>query len=175
MDDVFAVLGILLALGIIFPGMLTAWWLLFPSVTARAQERVQRTPWSCLGLGIGLAIPVAIAIALISAIPFGVAQFFGLLIGSAALAIAGLGAAGIAAAMSERLQARSEQGLSDVAAFVRGALALELAAAFPVIGWVLFIPLTILVSFGAAIFSLLRSEPKPNDESLAAESALSQA
>lgn len=175
MGDVFAVFGTLLALGIIFPGMLTAWRLLFPNVIARAQTRIQKSPWSCFGLGIGLAIPLAIAIAILSAIPLGVAQFFAFVIAFAALAVAGLGAAGIASAMGERIQAQSGEGLSDLAAFVRGAVALELAAAFPVIGWILFIPLTVLVSFGASMFSLLRWEPKPKDDSIAAESALSQA
>jgi hypothetical protein len=175
MGDVFAVFGTLLALGIIFPGMLTAWWLLFPNVTARAQHRIQKTPWSSFGMGFGLAIPIGIAIAILSAIPLGIAQFFAFVIAFAALAVAGLGASGIAGAMGERIKARSSEELSDLAAFVRGAVALELAAAFPVIGWLLFIPMTILASFGASVFSLLRWEPKPKDESVVAESSLSQA
>lgn len=175
MGDVFAVFGTLLALGIIFPGMLTAWWLLFPTVTGRAQQRVQRTPWTSFGLGFGLAIPILIAIAILSAIPLGVAQFFAFVIGFAALAVASLGASGIAGAMGERLRERSQESMGDLAAYVRGAVTLELAAAFPVIGWVLFVPLTVLVSFGAAVFSLLGWEPKAKDESVTAESALSQA
>ena len=36
MADISAVFGILLSLGIVFPGLLTAWRLLFPATVARA-------------------------------------------------------------------------------------------------------------------------------------------
>ncbi len=40
MADVYAIFGTLLALGIAFPGMLTAWWLLFPRTVEGAQQRL---------------------------------------------------------------------------------------------------------------------------------------
>jgi len=40
MADMSAIFFILLIISIAFPSMLTAWWLLFPSVVARAQTRV---------------------------------------------------------------------------------------------------------------------------------------
>ena len=44
MADVYAVFGTLLALGIAFPGLLTATWLLFPGAVGRATLRVSATP-----------------------------------------------------------------------------------------------------------------------------------
>ncbi len=61
--------------------------------------------------------------------------------------------------MGERLGARSGNTLSPIASFVRGALALELAAAFPVIGWVIFIPFAIVTCLGASAFAVLRWVP----------------
>jgi hypothetical protein len=43
---------------------------------------------------------------------------------------------------------------------VRGAVALELAAVFPLIGWVIVIPLAIVTSLGATVFALLHWMPR---------------
>src|SRR3972149_1637189 len=94
MADVYAVFGTLLALGIAFPGMLVAWWLLFPRVVARASGCLDRSPWSCFGIGLGLAVAVAVLAGTLSAVPLGLFKFFGLLLTVLALGLASLGAAG---------------------------------------------------------------------------------
>lgn len=45
MADVNAVFGTLLALGIVYPGMLIAWSLIFPSFVGKASARIESTPW----------------------------------------------------------------------------------------------------------------------------------
>jgi hypothetical protein len=160
MSDVFAIFGTLLALGIAFPGLLAAWWLLFPGTVERSRLRLEGTPWRCFWLG-GIALAAAsIPIAILLALPFGPSKLFGSLAISALLAVASLGAAGLAALMGARLAAHTGSGLSPAAAFLRGALALELAAAFPVIGWLIVIPLAIVTALGAAAFALLRWVPR---------------
>ena len=62
--------------------------------------------------------------------------------------------------MAERLQSLSPSQ-SPLGAFVRGAVALELAAAFPVIGWFFVIPLTMVTALGATVFALLHWTPGP--------------
>src|SRR3972149_8017727 len=136
MADVYAVFGTLLALGIAFPGMLVAWWLLFPRVVARASGCLDRAPSSCLGTGLGLAVAVAILAGVLSAVPLGLFKFLGLLLTVLALGLASLGAAGVAALLGNRLSERAGGGPSPFTGFLQGALALELAAAFPFIGWV---------------------------------------
>lgn len=164
MADVYAIFGTLLALGIAFPGMLTAWWLLFPATVERAASRLESTPWRCLGLGIPAAIAVIIPIAILFSIPFPFAKFLGAISLFTAFGFAGLGAAGIAAKMGKRLQSRSNSTLSDSGAFVRSVVALELAAAFPLIGWLIVIPMTLITSLGAAVFAVLRWAPKPSND-----------
>lgn len=168
MADILATFGILLALGIIFPGMLTAWWLLFPVTVERAQLRLERTPWQCFGLGGAIALVLLVPIGILLALPLGVTQFMGSSLLFITLAFASLGAAGLAAKMGEQLAARSGNGLSPAGVFVRGAVALELAAAFPIIGWFIVIPLVTITSLGALAFALMRwtfrAEPLPDQE-----------
>ncbi len=161
MADVYAVFGTLLALGIAFPGMLTSWWLMFPRLVGRASTRFELSPWKSLALGAALIFPLAIVLVILFASPLGPVKFVGSWLLIAALAFASLGASGLAALMGRRLAAHSSSQLSAVAGFVRGALALELAAAFPVIGWLLVIPAVIVSGFGAATFALLGWVPTP--------------
>jgi hypothetical protein len=168
MADVSAIFGILLSLGIVFPGLLTAWWLLFPATVERARLRLDRTPWQCFWLGgvagAGLVIPIAVLLAL----PVGPAKLAGWGIVSLVLAAASVGAAGLAAKMAGGLQ---QDGASRLGSFVRAAIALELAAAFPFLGWFIVIPLAIVTSLGAALFALLRWGPTRIAETAAGLSA----
>lgn len=159
MADVYAVFGTLIGLGIAYPGMLTAWWLMFPRIVSRASERLERTPWRCLAIGGGLALPLGIVIAILLAEPSGAVQFIGAALLFLSLASASLGASGLADLMGRRLTGKLGQGGSQLASFVRGAVALELAAAFPGIGWFLVIPLGTVAAFGAAIFAGLGWRP----------------
>lgn len=159
MADISAVFGILLFLGLAFPGLLTANYLLFPATVERARLRLDRTPWKCFFVGGLLAAVFAIPIVILFVIPNGAVQFAGWALLVLALTFATLGAAGLASKMGDRLGARSGNTLSPVAAFVRGTLALELAAAFPIIGWFIFIPFTVVTCLGASAFAILRWVP----------------
>ncbi|MCH8095342.1 MAG: hypothetical protein E2O74_03445 [Chloroflexi bacterium] len=160
MADVNAVFGTLLALGIVYPGMLIAWSLIFPSFVGKASARIESTPWRCLALGVALAVPIGITALILFEIALGPANFLGgaLIVGT--LAFASLGASGMAAVMGRRLLSRSNEKTSEAAGFLRGAIALELAAAFPVIGWFLAIPLLSFCSLGAAAFAGLGWMPR---------------
>ncbi len=164
MADVYAIFGTLLALGIAFPGMLVAGRLLFPSLAERAARRILRTPGRTLGMGLATAIVLAIPITFFLALPFGPAKFVG---GTMLLAVLGtstLGAAGLAGLMARRLMEASGQEGTDWKAFLGAAVALELAAAFPLLGWFLFLPISLLTSLGAVSFALLRWTPGESDE-----------
>lgn len=154
MSDVSAIFGILLTLGIAFPGMLTAWWLLFPSTVERARQRLDATPWSCWWFGLGLLVAFGIPVLILLALPLGPAKFVAWILLALVLGVSGLGAAGLAEKMSLQVQHRSET-LTPLAGFVRGAVALELAAVFPLIGWFMVIPIATVISLGATAFALL--------------------
>lgn len=158
MADISAIFFILLIIGIAFPAMLTAWWLLFPTLISRAQTRVERTPWGTFWMGLIVTIAVVAPIIILFALPFGPAKFFGWILLGASLTISSIGSAGIAAHLGARLTKQSN--LSPLNGFIRGTVILELAAFFPVIGWLfVWIPM-LIIAFGATVFALLNWMPK---------------
>jgi hypothetical protein len=160
MADVFAVFGTLLAVGIALPGLLLAWQLLLPKLVDRAQQRLDHTPWQCFFSGTGFFFIYLIPILIFFNLPWGGFRAIGGIVTLILAAIASIGAAGLAKLMGHRI---SNLGFnaSAVGATVRGAVAMELAAAFPLIGWFIFIPLTFIVALGAALFALVGWMPRP--------------
>ncbi len=159
MADVSAVFGTLLALGIAFPGLMLILVLTFPAYTARAETRLTRTPWKSFFLGaMTLGIALVPIIGLFN-LPDSGAQFFGFVGLAILFGAASIGAAGLTRALGKRLAAL---GLTASAAgeTVRGAIALELAAIFPLVGWFLVIPIALIASLGAAVFAVFGWLPK---------------
>src|SRR5688500_4595018 len=154
MADIAAVFGILISLGIAFPGMLAAFWLLFPATVERARLRLERTPWRCFWLGGVIMALTVIPVVILLALPLGPAKFLGWTIIVLVVSLSSIGFAGLAATMGERLASRSANS-SAAAAFVRGAVALELAMIFPAFGWFVILPLAVVVALGATGFALL--------------------
>src|SRR5262245_32734575 len=126
---VFAILG---ALGFVFPGLLLGWSLIMPGAVGRAHERISRTPWKSLLLGIFALIIAGLPDALLLR-EAGPLQFFGFVGLFILLALASIGAAGLAGMMGERLRGHGVQ-VTVPGALVRGAIALEFAVIFPLIG-----------------------------------------
>jgi len=158
MADISATFFILLILGIAFPAMLTAWWLLFPSLISRAQTRVEQTPMQAFWLGLVILLGVAIPIFILLALPFGPAKFTGWILLAASLVLSSIGSAGIAAHLAHRLTQHSH--VSALGGFVRGAVVFELAAFFPVLGWFFIWPIMLIMAFGATGFALLNWLPR---------------
>ena len=158
MADISAIFGSLLIFGIAFPGLLTAWWLLFPATVERACTRLEHSPWQCFWFGGIITAAVVIPTVILLVLPFGPAKFLAWTLIVIVLTISSLGSAGIAAKMGQRLAEKS--ALSPAAAFLQGAIALELAVFFPLLGWLLVFPLTIVTALGATGFALLRWTPK---------------
>jgi len=158
MADISAIFFILLILGIAFPAMLTAWWLLFPAVIGRAQTRVEKTPMQAFWLGLVIVITVATPVVFLLALPVGPAKLIGWVLLAASFALSSIGSAGIAAHMGKRLTLQSN--VSALGGFIRGAVVLELAAFFPVIGWLFIWPIMLAMAFGATGFALLNWLPR---------------
>ena len=158
MADISAIFFILLIIGIAFPAMLTALWLLFPALISRAQTRVDKTPMQTFWLGLAIVIAVTIPIVILFALPFGPAKFFGWVLLGASLAISSVGSAGIAAHLGARLSKHTS--VTPLSGFIRGTVIFELAAFFPLIGWLfVWIP-ALIVAFGATGFALLNWKPR---------------
>src|SRR3990170_3774289 len=119
MSDVLAIFGALTLFGLSYPGLLTAWWLLFPSTVERARLRLEVTPWRCFWLGGILTAVSTIPVVVLLALPFGPAKLAAWLLIFAVLAAASLGAAGLAAAMARRLEGQAGSRMTPAGAFVR--------------------------------------------------------
>ena len=158
MADISAIFFILLILGVAFPAMLTAWWLLFPGLITKAQVRIEKSLASSFWMGLIVTLVLGIPIFFLLALPFGPAKLIGWILLGAFLALSSIGSAGIAAHLGTRLTQHSN--ISPLSGFVRGAVLLELAAFFPIIGWVfLWIPL-LITAFGATAFAILNWMPR---------------
>lgn len=158
MADMTAIFFLLLIFGVAFPAMLTALWLLFPNLIARAQTRVEKSLSSSFWLGVIVLIALVLPIFILMALPIGPAKSLGWILLGASLAFSSIGSAGIAAHLGARLAQHGT--FSPLGGFVRGAVILELAAFFPVIGWLfVWIPL-LITAFGATAFALLNWMPR---------------
>jgi hypothetical protein len=164
MADVFAVFGTLLVVGIALPGLLLTLRLLFPKIVGRAEQRLTQTPRKNFFLG-GIALIIyLIPVIILFNLPWEVFPALGLLALFALGAIASLGAAGLASALGQRLTHLGVES-STAGSIIRGAVAIELAAVFPFIGWFIFIPVTFTFTLGAAIFALFGWMPRTKSES----------
>jgi hypothetical protein len=173
MADISAIFFILLIIGIAFPAMLTALWLLFPALISRAQTRVEKTPMQTFWMGLAVIFAITIPIVILLALPFGPAKFIGWILLGASLAISSIGSAGIAAHLGTRLSKYST--VTPLTGFIRGTVILELAAFFPLIGWLfVWIPM-LIIAFGATGFALLNWLPREKTQISSTATSISQA
>ena len=159
MADISAIFFILLILGIAFPAMLATWWLLFPNLITRAQTRVEKTLSRTFWLGLLIVIAFTIPTIVLFSLPFGPAKSLGWVLLAVSLAFSSIGSAGIAAHLGERMK-QAGNNYTPLSAFLRGAVILELAAFFPIIGWLFIWPLLLITAFGATGFALLNWLPR---------------
>lgn len=160
MSDIIAIFGILFITALAFPALLTAVWLVFPAAVDRAQQRIEMTPRRCalmglfalLGAGTVVAILLSSAAAPFQALGFGLTVLI--------LAQSTIGAAGLVMRLSQRLNEQRNHPMSPLAGFLAAAVVLELAVAFPLIGWLLALPTALLTALGATVFALLRWRPR---------------
>jgi hypothetical protein len=152
MADVLAIAVILTALGLAYPALIGALRLFFPERIERIHARLEARPVRCFWIGLGLGLLVGIPAALLAASPAGFFKFIGWALISLSLGASALGAAALAQILDGRLLAA---GRSPAPSWMRGAVLIELAAAFPIIGWFLVFPISTLAAFGAALPVLL--------------------
>ena len=174
MADISAIFFILLIISVAFPAMLAAWWLLFPNLITRAQTRVEKTLARTFWLGLIIVIAVSIPIIVLMAMPFGPAKLIGWVLLATSLALSSIGSAGIAAHLGERMK-YSGNNYAPLSAFVRGAIILELAAFFPVIGWLFFWPIGLITAIGATGFAILNWMPREKTQITSATTSPSHA
>lgn len=163
MADMYAIFGSLIVLGVSYPALLAVWWLLFPDRVEKTRLRITETPRRSLGLGALTVLAAAVPGVVLFALPSQLSQILAWIWVVILLGAASLGAAGIAAELGLRLNWKNDGAFLSAGAFLRGALLWELAAVFPLIGWLLIIPLGMLISLGGLTGSILRGKPEPKE------------
>lgn len=160
MADMYAIFGSLIMVGISYPAMLTTWWLLFPEQVENVRIRISEKPKRSFGFGILAGAIAAIPTAVLFQLPSQLTQVLGWIWLVVLLGAASLGAAGIAAEIGLRLNWKNDGRFQSQGAFIRGAAILELASAFPVIGWLLIFPIGTFVSLGGAVYAIFKKKEK---------------
>lgn len=159
MADIYAVFGTLLTLGITYPALLTLWRTIFPDLVQRSQQRLVSTPWKSLGMGCLSAVLASVPALILFALPSQLTQVMAwgwiLLL----LVLSSMAAAGLAQEIGERLHSVSGESFSPLGAFLRGALCWELAVVFPIIGWGVILPVSLLMTLGAGTSALINRQP----------------
>lgn len=158
MADLTAIFFILLIIGIAYPALLTAWWLLSPAAVERARLRLDRTPGKSFWLGLAVLIGFLIPILILFNLPSGFFKFLGFVTIGIMLVVSSIGAAGLASRFADKLNRLGS--FSPLGSFIRGAVIIELASILPILGWFIFLPISIVTSLGASAFALLNWVPK---------------
>lgn len=133
-------------------GLLVSLAFLLPRQTRKAEEALGRSPWLCFGGGLGLGVLLVISLVLIN-LPLPIIKFMGFMLLLVLGSIMALGAAGIAQLIGKR------GGLATMnpsfGTVLRGSLVYSLALGFPLLGWFVFAPLSLIFAMGAGALSLL--------------------
>jgi len=169
MADMYAIFGSLILVGISYPALLTFFWLLFPEKVEMARIQVSEKPKKSFSLGILTGVLAAIPAAILFALPSQFTQVLGWIWLVLVLGIASIGAAGIAAEIGLRMNWKNDGGFQSLGAFIRGAAILELASVFPIIGWLLIIPIGTLLSLGGAVSAIFKKKDKDESTEKAAK------
>ncbi len=125
----------------------------FPAAVDRCRQTYQSRPIRCMVLGIFMGIPgIVFALVVVnSGNPLG--QFVGFATLFTLMSLAILGAAGLASLIGQRLNS-PEDVHQPWKRVYRGGVVLAITFVFPLVGWFLVLPATLLSGFGAALISL---------------------
>ncbi len=166
MANALVFFGLLAIVGVCFPALLQVVGVTLPAAR-RAQVRLLSAPRGCIVVGGMLITVAALPLIVLWGSPSGPLQLAAWLILVLLLGGVTIGAAGLAGLIGERMRP------SAGAATALGALALELAAFFPIIGWLLVFPLAVAASVGATVFALVpegRPAPLPSTLTVVSDS-----
>lgn len=138
---------------------------LWPTKVIASATRCGRNPLKSLLAGVVVTLLMMLATVLAGAVP-GPGQVLAFGIVSAYVVFSGVGVAGLATHMGQRLSSPADDR-RPWAATVRGGVVLELAYVVPIVGWFVILPASVVMGAGAATLALMwprtaRVVPPPN-------------
>ena len=149
--QVQAVVALISALILSWAALLMAVALTLPEQTARAEAALVNRPKQCFAVGFGMAILLIIALISFRIPPLILPALIGSLSIGAVLVV---GAAGVAKLMGTRIAKMSGWESHSFGNLVKGSLVYSVAMLFPLIGWYLFLPISLLGAMGAGLLAL---------------------
>jgi hypothetical protein len=162
MGIVMGVTAVILAIGCGIVGLLVWTALLFPRPTGRARTALVRRSLHCGLTGLGVILLLGFPALLLLQAPHGLAKLAGWALALPLAALLIVGFAAMAQLLGERMQGLSP-ALTPLAALVRGAVTIELAALLPFVGWFLFAPLVGLTLLGAGAYGCFSRAPAKDE------------
>ncbi len=141
-----------LALIATWGGLLIATSLLFPVHAKRAEYALETNPKHCFGKGLVVLLVFILGMTLLSN-PFPLAKLVGFGIVLLTLGIMVMGGAGTAHLMGRRISEMQEARTSFFS-LASGSVVFSLAIGFPVIGWFLFAPISLVFAMGAGLSAI---------------------
>lgn len=151
MANILAFFGILIIFAVCYPALLLLIWHTQPAA-ARTRDRLLRMPRRCAALGLGVTLLLGMPALVLFSSASGVAQFLGWLIVAGTLGLSAIGASGLAALLGARIRPDTQSPV------LIGAIALALANAFPVLGWLFALPIAHCATLGASAMALVSSQ-----------------
>lgn len=142
---------VFLHIGVIL--VLTAYFVLartvFPTIVTRGQERFARRPWLAALVGLGISIPWLISALIIIQVGQAVPPLpaIGVMIAMAWFLLAFLGTSSLACHIGRTTG--DEQ--SPWKTTIRGGIVLTLTWAFPLLGWIVLLPISLATGVGCAV------------------------
>lgn len=157
--DVFSIVAALIGVCLTGGAMVLGCALLFEGKAARARQICERTPW--VGFVTGLALSTVfgvLSVALLKA-PLPISKLMGTALYLVLMALATVGASGVATLLSERVAAM-DRTLSRYATLIRACGIISIACVFPLIGWFLVGPVLVICSVGYGAIALTQKSPQ---------------
>ncbi|MEO0562930.1 MAG: hypothetical protein AAF125_12540 [Chloroflexota bacterium] len=161
--DMIGAVSLAIGMAVAYPAVLLLLNIAFPRTTQRGTERLSRGARLPFILGLVAAvIGGGLSVALLSA--GGVLQLIGFIGLLALLSTATVGVAAMARALGTRVAALNERNLLPFMEIVVGGVVLTLTFGFPLVGWFVALPLSVVLGLGVVMTSAFGRRNKPTDE-----------
>jgi hypothetical protein len=138
---------------------------LFPTVAGQSRAAALASPRRAFFIGLANYLLLGGISLLLFSIGNELISVIGLVIVAFLSAVSAIGLTGVVTLIGERLAQMGERPMSRLKQVTIGTLALALAGLLPFFGWFLFIPIVLMVSFGAATLAWRsrkkQSKPQP--------------
>jgi hypothetical protein len=152
----FVVIGLLLA----FPGLWLTCRGLWPAVVETGSLVCEKSLWRPFFLGLPITGFVVFLFSILSSKKGGPGEFLALVMLSIFVFYTFLGTAGLANLIGRRLNSPWDFARPWLPVLC-GGIVLELAYLFPIVGWFLILPVTLVIGCGAATISIWRLAKAP--------------